>query len=179
MNHYGRQAQELWAARRSPVGMPEETFFTTLGETIDQRVVSIQTALERSLPASTSYLGLVAELGAIRAQAIEIAMYELVYSAIAPESPAELQEEFDDRPSPAAAAALLDRLESELAEGAIGQAEASERRAELEAREALTFEQWQTLRAWTQTEWAQAHGWTLERLLHRDGEIVPLLAATL
>ena len=85
MNQYATIAREAWtlhAPRRlAELESPEE-FFEGLGEQIAAQVATIQDQLQRSLPADLDYLERVGQMNAMRKQAEEIALQDLVYGPI-------------------------------------------------------------------------------------------------
>jgi len=105
MNKYGRRARDHWMryapTRYEALEDPEE-FFTSLGEQVATQVDQISQPMEAALSADLPYLEKVGQMNAIRNQAEEAAMADLVYSVeTEPSSLAEeLQEMLNDLPSP-------------------------------------------------------------------------------
>lgn len=83
MNKYGQIAREHWAkyapTRYSMLTDPE-TFFESLGESALVQIDQIAGELERQLPAGLPYLEKVGQMNAIRRQAEETVLRDLVYS---------------------------------------------------------------------------------------------------
>ncbi|MGC5168718.1 TnpV protein [Luteimicrobium sp. DT211] len=83
MNGYGTRAQQYWTEHRPQevAQMTDPTaFFSTLGEEIQERVLSLSDALAGSDQVGETYLEKVGRLNAARLQAEEVALDELVYS---------------------------------------------------------------------------------------------------
>lgn len=99
MNRYGRLALEQWS-RHMPARFAEledpEDFFTELGETIEQQVVVLVEELERQLTPTEDYLRRVGELNAVRRQAEESVLDDLVYSQIVAEPSTDLETRLDE-----------------------------------------------------------------------------------
>lgn len=97
MNHYGHGAQQWWQdhapSRYLQLDDPEG-FFTSLGEQIAEQVETISTALEATLEKALPYMQRVGQLRAIKNQAEEAAMTELVWSVAA--EPANLSEQLEE-----------------------------------------------------------------------------------
>ncbi len=87
MNQYGTIAREAWTlhAPRRMAELEDPEFFEDLGEQIAAQVARIQDQLARSLPADLDYLERVGQMNAIRKQAEEVALQDLVYGPIASE----------------------------------------------------------------------------------------------
>lgn len=120
MNLYGMRAREYWQRadrRRYEEVEDPETFFSELGEQVLARVNSIAADMERTGPTDEPLLTKMGRLNAIKAQAEEIAMEELV--AI-PSQPATVDEELEllelQRPSEERIEELLTLLEEREAE---------------------------------------------------------------
>lgn len=96
MNIYGRRAKEYWArvapSRYAQLEDPQ-WYFSDLGEQVETMVERIRSSLESRLPPDLDYLNRLGQLQAIRMQAEEVAMNDLVY-VVDPE-PANPQEELD------------------------------------------------------------------------------------
>lgn len=92
MNRYGILAREHWTthapSRVNQLENPDE-FFTALGEQVSERVTSLTAILEQEHQPSPNYLDQVGRLTAIRQQAEEVALKDLVW--LAPE-----QVEYDE-----------------------------------------------------------------------------------
>ncbi len=92
MNRYGILAREHWTthapSRVNQLENPDE-FFTELGEQVSERVASLSMILEQEHQPSPNYLDQVGRLNAIRKQAEEVALKDLVW--LAPE-----QVEYDE-----------------------------------------------------------------------------------
>lgn len=104
MNEFGRTAMRYWRDHRptafTEIPHPEE-FFADLGEQIATQVQAMTEAMSpgavsteaMSTGPAQGYLTRVGELNAIRGQAIEAVMHELVYGPFPPESVAGLEDE--------------------------------------------------------------------------------------
>lgn len=115
MNKYGSLAQDYWKradrARFEELTDPE-TFFEELGEQVLSRVDSLLNEMERNAPADEVYLETVGRLNALRRQAEEIAMDELVYIHAVPSTvDEELELQEMQRPSEERILELLEQLE--------------------------------------------------------------------
>lgn len=82
MNRYGAMAQEHWQAvipdRYAAIPNPQE-FFSSLGEQVETRIQQMQDELEPPSQPEQGYLERVGTLSAVRMQAEEIALAELVW----------------------------------------------------------------------------------------------------
>lgn len=115
MNKYGSLAQSYWKnadrTRYEELTDPE-TYFEQLGEQVLVMVDSLLNVMERNPPANEGYLETVGRLNALRRQAEEIAMTELVYI---PAVPSTVDEELElqemQRPSQERVLELLEQLE--------------------------------------------------------------------
>lgn len=111
MNEFARTAMAYWRDHR-PAAFAEiphpEAFFADLGEQIATQVQAMVQAMTTTAPstpptvtssqnssaaAGQGYLARVGELNAIRNQAVEAVMHELVYGPFPPEAEASTQEE--------------------------------------------------------------------------------------
>jgi hypothetical protein len=115
MNKYGSLAQDYWKradrTRYEELSDPE-TFFEELGEQVLTQVDRLLNVMERDAPADEDYLGKVGRLNALRNQAEEIAMTELVYISAVPSTVDEELEMLEmQRPSQERIAELLEQLE--------------------------------------------------------------------
>ena len=83
MNHYAILARDWWT-RNVPARLAsledQEQFFVTLGESAAQQIAAIEDAAIANLPDTLTYLERVAQLQAIRKQAEEIVLSDLVFS---------------------------------------------------------------------------------------------------
>lgn len=83
MNHYAILARDWWT-RNVPARLAsledQEQFFVTLGESAAQQIAAIEDAAIANLPDTLPYLERVAQLQAIRKQAEEIVLSDLVFS---------------------------------------------------------------------------------------------------
>lgn len=99
MNRYGLLALEQWS-RYMPTRFAEledpEGFFAAMGETIEQQVVGLVEELERQLTPTEDYLRRVGELNAVRRQAEESVLQELVYSQIVAEPSSDLETRLEE-----------------------------------------------------------------------------------
>ena len=99
MNRYGRLALEQWSrympARFAELEDPED-FFTELGETIERQVVVLVEELERQLTPTEDYLRRLGELNAVRSQAEESVLDDLVYSQIVAEPSSDLETRLEE-----------------------------------------------------------------------------------
>lgn len=84
MNRYGILAREHWTthapSRVNQLENPDE-FFTELGQQVSERVASPSAILEQEHQPSPNYLDQVGRLTAIRQQAEEVALKDLVWLA--------------------------------------------------------------------------------------------------
>lgn len=120
MNLYGLRAKEYWQKadrlRYEELEDPE-TFFSDLGDQVGARVESIWAAMSRDAPRDETFFEKVGRLNAIKKQAEEIAMDELVNI---PAQPSTVDEELEwlemQRPSEERIQELLERLEDEKSE---------------------------------------------------------------
>lgn len=96
MNHYAVLAQEWWK-KNAPLRLAAlenpEAYFASLGESAAEQIAMIEDSQRAKLPNDLSYLEQVAQLQAIRKQAEEIVLTELVYSL---EVETTMSEELDD-----------------------------------------------------------------------------------
>lgn len=86
MNRYGKLAMRTWqqgAPRRVAAIEDPTQFFTQLGEQVADQVEQIVLALEADLDPGLAYLDRVGQMNAIRAQAEEVALADLVYGPLA------------------------------------------------------------------------------------------------
>lgn len=128
MNKYGSLAQDYWKradrTRYEELSDPE-TFFDELGEQVLTQVDSLLNVMERNAPADEGYLEKVGRLNALRNQAEEIAMTELVYIPAVPSTvDEELEMQEMQRPSPERIQELLEQLEDRESEMATDDYEA-------------------------------------------------------
>lgn len=101
MNKYGRQAMEFWRTWRPSAyqKIPDpQTYFTNLGEEIEDRAVQVQEALISQLPAQNNYQVRLGQMNMAKMAAEEAAMKELVYL---PSDSAEEEEEPSEDPAAA------------------------------------------------------------------------------
>lgn len=82
-------------ARFAELEDPED-FFTELGETIERQVVVLVEELERQLTPTEDYLRRLGELNAVRSQAEESVLDDLVYSQIVAERSTDLETRLDE-----------------------------------------------------------------------------------
>ena len=132
MNKYGSLAQDYWKradrTRYEELSDPE-TFFDELGEQVLTQVDSLLNVMERNAPADEGYLEKVGRLNALRNQAEEIAMTELVYIPAVPSTAdEELEMQEMQRPSPERIQELLEQLEERESEMATDDYEAEKSR---------------------------------------------------
>ena len=132
MNKYGSLAEDHWKradrTRYEELTDPE-TFFEELGEQVLVRVDSLLNVMEQNAPADEGYLETVGRLNAVRNQAEEIAMTELVYIPAVPSTVAEeLELQEMQRPSPDRIRELLEQLEEREPEMATDDYEAEKSR---------------------------------------------------
>ena len=96
MNHYGLMAQEHWSrhapSRYAALENPEE-FFTELGESAAAQIEALSASLEQTVPSDLPYLEEVAQLQAVRKQAEDVVLSELIFSVTA--EPSGLAEELE------------------------------------------------------------------------------------
>ena len=124
MNKYGLMAQDHWrrhAPSRFAALEDPEQYFEELGETAAAQIEQVTLTLERSLPVDLEYLDRVAQLQAIRKQAEEAVLSDLVYS-VEPEASSladELETMLSALPSPSM---IEDQLQT-IREGAAEEAE--------------------------------------------------------
>lgn len=115
MNKYGLTAQEHWKnhapSRYASLENPEQ-FFEELGESVATQVDATASTLERQLPPDLPYLERVGQMNAIRRQAEETAMTDLVYSVET--EPSTLQDELErmlgDLPTATSIRTTIDRV---------------------------------------------------------------------
>lgn len=115
MNKYGLIAQEHWktyAPSRYATLTDPETHFQTLGESAANQIDQIAVTLERQLDPNLPYLERVGQMNAIRLQAEETVLGDLVYSVESEQSSltAELEQMIGDLPTPDAIQATIDRI---------------------------------------------------------------------
>lgn len=121
MNKYALIAQEHWQkhapTRYAALENPEE-FFEELGESAAVQIDQVASSLERQLPQDLPYLERVGQMQAIRLQAEETVLTDLVYSVESESTSlaAELEEMLSDLPTPAAIQAAIDQLHEEAAD---------------------------------------------------------------
>lgn len=136
MNKYGTIGQQHWAkyapARYAVLEDPER-FFTELGEQVAAEVAASLSALEQTIPADTPYLEKVGTLNAMRSQAEEAALTELVFSVEAEwRNPLEeLEGMLADLPSAEMVQASLGRLAEQAEADGGWTAEADQERQQL------------------------------------------------
>lgn len=128
MNKYALIAQEHWmryAPSRYATLENPETYFRTLGESAAAQVGQIAASLERELPQDLPYLERVGQMNAIRLQAEETVLNDLVYSVETENSSLaqELEEMLGDLPSPNAILVTIDQIRGDAEEA--GEREAS------------------------------------------------------
>lgn len=96
MNHYGHLARQYWAMH-APARLSQlenrEAYFQELGESAATQIEQISNQLEKDIPPDLEYLEQVAHLNAIRKEAEEKVLTELVYSTVDPVNPVERLEE--------------------------------------------------------------------------------------
>lgn len=123
MNKYALLAQEHWqkhAPTRYATLDDPSTYFRELGESVAAQVAQIAERLERELPSGLPYLERVGQINAIRLQAEEIVLSELVYS-VPPETSTlveELEDLLGELPDPRDVEAAIQRIEDDAAETA-------------------------------------------------------------
>lgn len=116
MNRYGVLAMEYWkkwAPTRYQGLEDPEVFFTDLGEQIQSQVLAILEPMERTIPMETPYLEKVGTMNAMRNQAEEVVLAEMVYSV---ETEYSVAEELDQLLSELPAASSVEDSMSRLRE---------------------------------------------------------------
>jgi len=115
MNKYGLIAQEHWKkfapTRYATLTNPDE-YFQGVGESAASQIDQIASSLERQLDPALPYLERVGQMNAIRLQAEETVLGDLVYSVESEQSSltAELEQMIGDLPTPDAIQATIDRI---------------------------------------------------------------------
>lgn len=115
MNKYALIAQDHWqkhAPSRYAALEDPETFFEELGESAAVQIEQVAAALERQLPKDLPYLERVGQMQAIRLQAEEAVLSDLVYSTPSESTTlvAELEEMLGDLPDPNAILVTIEQL---------------------------------------------------------------------
>jgi hypothetical protein len=115
MNKYGLIAQEHWkkhAPSRYASLTDPATHFQTLGESAATQIDQIATVLERQLDPNLPYLERVGQMNAIRLQAEETVLRDLVYSVESEQDSltSELEQLLADLPSPTSILATIDAI---------------------------------------------------------------------
>lgn len=89
MNRYGRMAQEHWRrwlpTRYRQIPDPN-SFFTTLGQQVEERIVTLSTDIAEDDPPGEGYLDKVGRLNMARLQADEIVLAEQVLLPAEPQA---------------------------------------------------------------------------------------------
>ena len=115
MNKYGLIAQEHWkkhAPSRYATLTDPTTHFQTLGESAATQIDQIATTLERQLDPNLPYLERVGQMNAIRLQAEEAVLSDLVYSVESEQDSltSELEQLLADLPSPTSILTTIDAI---------------------------------------------------------------------
>lgn len=123
MNKYARIAQDYWrshAPTRYAALEDPEGYFTELGDSAAFQIDQMARELEARLPADLPYLERVAQLRAVKQQAEETVLTDLVYSI--PPEPASLAAELDELlgelPSAAAITVWIEKIQQDAADEA-------------------------------------------------------------
>lgn len=102
MNKYGRLAQrhwQRWLPTRYAQIQDLESFFTGLGDQIEDQVTQMAEASVRAEPEATDYLARVGQLNMARLAAEEAAMAQLAYLPPEPQTEGDQQDDQQDPPS--------------------------------------------------------------------------------
>lgn len=95
MNRYGVTARKHWTQHRplELAQLNDQTgYFTTLGEEIEQQVLTLSSQLAGPDPAGEKYLEKVARLNAATSRAQEIVLTEMVWTSTTQEETADAEE---------------------------------------------------------------------------------------